>query len=276
MTSSRRGSVPPPGHAPPDPHRSLLTHALEQDIVPRLIQAHAAAEFLPDLAALSGRPVGAADVRDLARLVLLPDDGPARAFAQQMLDRGIPVEALFTDLLSLSARYLGGLCEQDLCTVSDVTVGVGRLQQILRDISPGLVTRPHAASPPLRVLLLPVPGEQHTFGLVMVSEFFRKAGWDVSGGPLPSMDFTAAVRRDWFDVVGFSLAAEMHLPRLAPAIAAVRKASVNPRVGILVGGPIFNSRPALATELGADAVAVDGSLAPDIAVKLVETRVSPC
>ena len=60
------------------------------------------------------------------------------------------------------------------------------------------------------------------------------------------------------------------------AIAAVRKASVNPRVGILVGGPLFNNHPELATELGADAVAVDGSLAPDIAVKLVETRVSPC
>lgn len=275
MDSSRRGGASPPGQAPPGPHRSLLSHTLEQDIVPRLIQANAAPAVLPDLAVLSGRPVAASDVLELSRLVLLPDDGPARDWMLQMRQRGIPVEVLFTDLLSLVARHLGALWEADLCTFSDVTVGVGRLQQILRDIGPGLIARPHAAQPPLSVLLLPAPGEQHTFGLLMVSEFFRCAGWDVAGGPAQSLDPAAAVRRDWYDVVGFSLAAEMHLPRLASAIAAVRKASVNPHVGLLLGGPLFASRPELATELGADAVAVNGSLAPEIAAKLVETRVSP-
>ena len=62
----------------------------------------------------------------------------------------------------------------------------------------------------------------------------------------------------------------------AAAIAAVRKASVNPSIGVLVGGPIFLSHPGLAAEVGADAVAVDGALAPDIAAKLVETRAIPC
>ncbi len=275
MDSSRRGGASPPSQAPPRPPRSVLTLTLEQDIVPRLIQAHVAHEFSPDLATLSGRPISAADVLELARRALLPDDSLARDWVWRIRERGVPVEVLLVDLLPLASRHLGVLWEQDLCTFSDVTVGVGRLQQILRDISPGLLTRPHGKEPPLRVLLLPTPGEQHSFGLLTVAEFFRSAGWQVAGGPVPTLDPAAAVRRDWYDVVGFSLAAEMHLAAARAAIAAVRKASVNPRVGILVGGPLFTGNPELAATLGADAVAINGSLAPEIAAKLVETRVSP-
>lgn len=286
MTSSRQAGSstagppspngPPPAALAPQGSRALLSGALEQEIIPRLLQAQAAAVDVPDLAALTGRPVAPADIQEFARLVLLADDQPARDFAEAMRQRGVPVDALFKDLLTVTARYLGALWEQDLCTFSEVTIGVGRLQQTLRDLSPSLSRRHHFITAPLRALLLPTPGEQHTFGLVMVSEFFRSAGWDVSGGPHATVDPVAAVRREWFDVVAFSLASEVHLPRLAPTIAAVRKASQNPRLGVMVGGPLFLTQSSLATEVGADALAIDGSLAPEIATKLVDMRATLC
>lgn len=284
MTSYQQGSPPTSSTegtgAGDRAHRALLAHAVQQRIIPRLIQAHASpessAEASPDLSVLSGRPVTAADVRELAGLVQLADDRPARAFVETLRLRGVPVETLFLDLLAQAARHLGDLWEEDVCSFADVTVGVGRLQQLLRALSAGLPVSPHALPQPLRVLLLPCPGEQHTYGLVMVSEFFRSAGWDVVGGPSASNDAVAAVQREWFDVVGFSLAGEIYLPRLAPAITAVRKASINQRVGILVGGPMFLTDPGLASEVGADAVAVNGSLAPEIAETLVKTRGTPC
>ncbi len=280
MTSSRQGG-PPQGRGNPsdqasDQRLALLSVTLSEQIIPRLLQAHTHSEGSSDFSAQTGRPISSADVKDLVRMVLLPDDRPARASIEAMRLRGIPVETLFIDLLALAARHLGELWEEDLCNFADVTVGVGRLQQAMRDLSPGLVTRPPSGSTLRRVLLLPSPGEQHTFGLVMVGDFFRSAGWDVAGGPVMSLDIEAVVRREWFDVVGFSLASEVHLPRLAPAIAAVRKASQNPRVGVLVGGPMFLRQAGLAAAVGADAVAINGSLAPEIAEKLVETRASPC
>ena len=280
MTSSRQGG-PSQGRGNPsdqasDQRLALLSATLSEQIIPRLLQAHtpgdSAADGAPAYSAQTGRPISSADVKDLVRMVLLPDDHAARASVEAMRLRGIPVETLFIDLLALAARHLGELWEEDLCNFADVTVGVGRLQQAMRDLSPGLVTRPPSGDQPRRVLLLPCPGEQHTFGLAMVGDFFRSAGWDVAGGPAMSLDIDAVVRREWFDVVGFSLAAEVHLPRLAPAIAAVRKASQNPRVGILVGGPIFLGQVGLANEVGADALAINGSLAPEIADKLVQTR----
>ena len=280
MTSSRQGG-PSQGRGNPsdqasDQRLALLSATLSEQIIPRLLQAHiygdSAADGTPNYSAQTGRPISSADVKDLVRMVLLPDDHAARASVEAMRLRGIPVETLFIDLLALAARHLGELWEEDLCNFADVTVGVGRLQQAMRDLSPGLVTRPPAGDQPRRVLLLPCPGEQHTFGLAMVGDFFRSAGWDVAGGPAMSLDIDAVVRREWFDVVGFSLASEVHLSRLAPAIAAVRKASQNPRVGILVGGPIFLGQVGLANEVGADALAINGSLAPEIADKLVQTR----
>ena len=280
MTSSRQGG-PSQGRGNPsdqasDQRLALLSATLSAQIIPRLLQAHthcdSAADGAPNFSAQTGRPISSADVKDLVRMVLLPDDHAARASVEAMRLRGIPVETLFIDLLALAARHLGELWEEDLCNFADVTVGVGRLQQAMRDLSPGLVTRPPSGDQPRRVLLLPCPGEQHTFGLAMVGDFFRSAGWDVAGGPAMSLDIDAVVRREWFDVVGFSLASEVHLSRLAPAIAAVRKASQNPRVGILVGGPIFLGQVGLANEVGADALAINGSLAPEIADKLVQTR----
>lgn len=280
MTSSRQVQSPSTridtSHQGADARRALLSSAISEQIIPRLLQAHAAGDTVPDMSALTGRPVSAADVKDLVRMALLPDDRPARASVEAMRLRGVPVETLFIDLLALAARHLGELWEEDLCNFADVTVGVGRLQQVMRDLATGLVTRPPSAGQARRILLLPSPGEQHTFGMVMVGEFFRSAGWDVDGGPVQALDADTLVRREWYDVVGFSLASEVNLPQLAPAITAVRKASRNPRVGIMVGGPIFLRQAGLSSEVGADAVAINGSLAPEIADKLVETRVAPC
>lgn len=258
----------------PGRSRALLADALAQAIIPHLLQAQptdgAASETHGNTRPPS-QTILPTDVREMARLVLLPSDQPSRAAIQGLRVRGMPREVLCMELLAPTARLLGEWWEQDLCTFVDVTVGVGRLQQGLRDLSAGLSVRPLEGSALRRVLLVPAPGEQHTFGLVMVSEFFREAGWDVAGGPHPQIDQVALVRKDWFDVVGFSLAAEVHLPRLKPAIAAVRKASLNPQLGILVGGPLFLRDPGLAREVGADAVAVNGSLAPGIALKLIES-----
>jgi methanogenic corrinoid protein MtbC1 len=292
--TTHRSSGPTPGRPPsggpqessdssasqgPEGHRALLADALEHSVIPRLLQAHGHAEGggePPDMADVTGRPISHDDVRELVRLVLLSDDMPARDAVQAFRLRGVPRALLCTDLLVPAARLLGDLWEQDLCTFVDVTVAVGRLQQALRDISARQSFRPADGESVRRVLLVPAPGEQHTFGLVMVSEFFREAGWEVTGGPHPQLDPVAMVRRDWMDVVGFTLAGEDHLASLTAEIAAVRKASLNPRVGILVGGPQFLLNPGLAREVGADALAIDGSLAPSIADKLIETRAKSC
>ncbi|MDQ2779218.1 MAG: cobalamin B12-binding domain-containing protein, partial [Pseudomonadota bacterium] len=114
------------------------------------------------------------------------------------------------------------------------------------------------------------PGEQHTFGLVMVSEFFRRAGWDVSGGAWTNgADAATLMAGEWFDVVGFSLGAEVHLKQLAASIAAVRSAARNRDIVVLVGGPLFGLHPQFVAQVGADGMTIDGREAPALAEALI-------
>ena len=70
------------------------------------------------------------------------------------------------------------------------------------------------------------------------------------------------MRSEWFAVVGLSVAARRALDALAASIRALRRASRNRAIGVLVGGPLFVAHPELVARVGADATAVDGGQAP--------------
>ncbi len=215
------------------------------------------------------------DTGELVRLLLTGDASGETAFIEGLLSRGITVEALYGGILPDAARWLGLMWEEDRCDFARVTIAVGRLQQAARLLSP----RFHAASvnraDARRVLLLPAPGEQHTFGLQILAEFFQRAGWRVAGGPKwTGADAADLVRRDWFDVVGFSIGSERMFGGLANGIRRVRRASRNRCLGVMVGGPLFQQRPELAALAGADASADDAPGAVMVARDLVTMRVA--
>jgi methanogenic corrinoid protein MtbC1 len=93
----------------------------------------------------------------------------------------------------------------------------------------------------------------------MVAEFFRRAGWQVHDDSSEAgTDPVDNVRGRWFDVVGLSLSGERHLDVLATTIHAIRKASRNRGVGVMVGGPLFIEHPDWVARVGADTTANDG------------------
>lgn len=271
-------------HAPSEVHRdavdlrlALLAKAIEHEIIPRLMLAHRSPHDCLSLPALHSQEVTSQEVETFARLVLSPDENLAQACIDAMRLKGIAIETIYLHLLAPVARHLGSLWEQDLCDFTEVTIGLGRLHQVLRELSPGFSLCACDSSSGRRILLLPGPGEQHTFGLVMVSEFFRHAGWDVAGGPWEAgADPVTMVKREWFDVVGFSLGSELYLDELADNIQAVRRAALNPHVGIMVGGPIFGLHPEFVARVGADGVATDGRAAPEVAERLSASRKAGC
>jgi methanogenic corrinoid protein MtbC1 len=80
------------------------------------------------------------------------------------------------------------------------------------------------------------------------------------------------VGKEHFDIMGFSLAVEDHVDQLAGYIDEVRRGSLNTRVGIMVGGPVFALCPEYAARVHADVVATSGHDAPDIAEKFITAR----
>ena len=251
---------------------AVLSRAIEHEIIPRLMLAHPTADDCPSMLPSTSPQVSADDVTAFAKLVLAADENVAHACIEAMRSSGISVETIYTDLLAPVARYLGKLWEDDLCDFTEVTLGLGRLHQVLRELSPAFSQSNHTTNG-RRALLLPAPGEQHTFGLVMVSEFFRRAGWDVGGGPWEAgADPVMMVRSEWFDVVGFSLGDVTRLDALAECIRHIRESALNPSISILVGGPLFLAHPEYVSFVNADAASTDGAQAPTLAARLVATQ----
>lgn len=259
-----------PEEAANDVRMSQLARTIEQEIIPRLMLAHRTAAEPLTRPAGPAYAITAEDVKQFAKLVLSHEEDVALSTIHTLRAREVSVEKIYLDLLAPTARYLGELWEEDLCNFTDVTVGLGRLQRVLRELSPALGCSVDHPSQGRRVLLLPSPGEQHTFGLVMVAEFFRKAGWDVTGGAwFDGVDASTLVSNEWFDVVGFSLGAEVHLPELAACIQAVRHATCNQELAVLVGGPLFGMHPEFVGQVGADGMTIDGREAPSLAEGLI-------
>jgi MerR family transcriptional regulator, light-induced transcriptional regulator len=252
---------------------SQLALTIEREIIPRLMLAHRAVTVEAPAPTLQRPVVQQSEVQAFAKLALAQDDGLASVYVDQLMSRGLSVERVYLDLLGPAAQYLGLLWEQDLCDFTEVTVGLGRLQRVMRELSPAFGKSVEYPANGRRVLLLPSPGEQHTFGLVMVGEFFRRSGWDVSGGAWESgAEAPDMVASEWFDVVGLSLGAEIHLDALQQCIKAIREASRNRDIAIMVGGPIFGARPECVAQVGADGMASDGLQAPALAEQAILRR----
>ncbi len=252
--------------------RSILTRAVEREVIPRLLQAHGATA-----AARRSVPLvlGSAHVERLVDLSMAPTEVGAYGFVDTLHRQGVAADSIYLDLLAPAANLLGDFWADDTCSFADVTIGLVRLQGIMRELGPAFLGAGRMGvwkrGVPPRAYLLPLPGEQHTFGLTMLLDFFRRAGWDVwTGAMLELADVTALVRAEWVDVVGFSLGCGERLERAQSAIKSVRAASRNPGLAVMVGGPCFVNEPGLAAALGADGTARDGRRAVEAAAVLVE------
>jgi methanogenic corrinoid protein MtbC1 len=230
--------------------------AVESEILPRLLLGHRA---VPARLALPGDWIAAPEqIIELAECSVR-DEASAGDYIAELRAHGAGVESVYLDLLAPAARHLGARWEDDTLSFVDVTIGLLRLHQVLRALAPEFRAEAAPERPGRRALLVPAPGEQHTFGLSMVTEFFRRAGWGVwSGKPNTTEDLFGMVRGEWFAVVGFSVACDLQLDSLASCIRRVRSASRNPSIGVMVGGPVFVLHPELAVSVGADTTASDG------------------
>lgn len=263
------GSWAAPAHEPAAARERLarLVHTLESDVIPRLVGAHRADKAAPPAvpAAVVERFVGQLRQADLAAIDHTVDN---------LLRQGVSVELVYLELLAPAARRLGELWEADTVDFSTVTLGVGRLQRLLRALSPAFGNEIEHPPNGRRVLLLQPSDEQHSFGLSMVAEFFRREGWEVRGGVGGSVpDPALLVAREWFDVVGFSIGSQTRLDWLRERITQVRAATRNASTVVLVGGPLFVLHPEWAEAVGADAMGRDGARAPLLAEELLSSRV---
>lgn len=202
-------------------------------------------------------PLRDEDIRRLAQASMISRE----ACTLQVLEwqrGGLALDAIYLKGLGPAARLLGHWWSTDEIDFAMCTIGCANLQRLLHDFaSEFLLTDPYEPTGQ-SLLLLTEPGAQHTLGLVMLCQFFKRAGWDVTVGmPVDLADFKRLFRSDWFDAVGVSISTDQHLITLERLLPALKATSLNQDMHLFVGGPRVCAGPRPAQWHGAEWIAED-------------------
>jgi methanogenic corrinoid protein MtbC1 len=260
---SRRLLMPPP----PGNQQRKLRSMVETEIIPRLMLAHRAQPFSPMVAESSNddAKLGAAMTEAFTQILMKGEGEQADRFIEGLLQQGLDVEAIFMDLIAPAARLLGDYWLDDRASFMDVTVGLGKLQQVVRSLGYNPSQGYGDCTQSRSILLASCPGEQHTLGLFLIEELFSRSGWRCCTEPsAEEVDLEDIVASQWFDVIGLTLSSEDGCEATTSFIKGLKLASLNRSVFVIIGGLALVENPQLAAIVGADATASNGAEALNV------------
>ncbi len=195
----------------------------------------------------------------------------------QWLASGVDIEDVYLEGITPVARLLGQWWCDDVIDFASATLAFTRLRQLLFELSPLFLMD---ASEQARGLTCFMVGEfqaQHTMGMFMMSEFFRRNGWQVRCDECDSGDdLLRKMSSDWFDLMAISLSCERQVPLMRHLIPLIRKASPNPQLKIIAGGALLNVCPEIVTGLGVELMIQDARSAQKSALDLVSDQPYAC
>ena len=275
MPQSNRLSRTPRSLGSGDAHdyecRTTLLEVIQEQIIPRLLNSQPFPDAPNEGAGYEGPLDLDADVLSFADHCMQRKEDEANALVDQLMARGLKSDRIFLELITPAARHLGVLWEQDRCDFTQVTCGLAQMHRITYRIGYEFHDGPHVEGETARVMLACAPGSQHFLGLTIVADFFRKTGADVVlEVSSTESELMHVVANEWFDVIGLSVAIESQLPALPGLVRQLRASSGNPKVRVMLGGPIFLIRSGLRPdELGVDAISTDAREAVVLVKQLV-------
>jgi methanogenic corrinoid protein MtbC1 len=223
-------------------HKTLVSH-----VIPQLLGT--AVRSLDKLPFTADHSVA------LGRACISSHTSEAEALVKSLLVQGFDIESLYLDAIPEAARLFHDWWNADEIDFISVTQGIFRLEELVYSLSAEFVMGGNQQSPgsQLNALLVKPPGAHHSLGLLILSQYFRRYGWQViSANQFTSDDILGAVRSEWVDVVGLSLSEDKQVPEMKKTIVRLRQQSSNPQLRVMVGGPLLRFRDDLAVLLGAD------------------------
>jgi len=194
------------------------------------------AEELGDIAGMAARTRAAIDERLAAR----DRAGAVRAALGAVRDEGLPVDALYTRVLSPLLRDTGAAWQQGAERVWEEHFATATVRTIVESLYVDVAERGAAAAPLGKTAVLACPsGESHELGLRMLADRLTLAGWNAIflGADTPADEIATAARVMKADVVALSVATHYNRLLLRDVVTQLKAELPETRIG--VGGPAF-------------------------------------
>lgn len=251
-----------------DNAHSPINNLIQKEVIPRLLMSHSIDGARTDF--FQGRRAKEAEAKKFAELPLTNEADFMLAEVERLRRAGVSTESIFVDLLAASARRLGQMWEDDECDFVEVTLGIWRLQEVMRDCALRSIAESESKGAPSSALFSPMPGDQHNFGALMLEEVFANAGWQTEVLLEPNRhELLHLLAERIFHVVGLTISCDYPSQKISELITAIRSVSKNPEVHVLIGGRFVNGDKTIAVKTGADGTAPDARSALALANSLV-------
>lgn len=200
------------------------------------------------------QPLDEVEIETFCNALIGRDPDLAVKHVMRLRAEGLPVEQIYLGALAPAARCLGKWWDEDRASFAEVTIGISRIYGIMYGLRAEFPVSNLANQ--RTAVFASIPGEDHTLGVSMAADLFRKEGWDVD--LKLGMDHHSLVR-DIAEtdppVIGLSVGREEALPALTRLIVALRVS--NPRAYILVAGRFVPAHVETLLVAGADTAASD-------------------
>jgi methanogenic corrinoid protein MtbC1 len=226
----------------------LAFEGTRTDAVPSLL-AHTLGNLVAER--MSVRNSGFA-VRQLCTALVADGPRDADAYVDRLMECGVTVQTIYDSYIPRAARLLGEWWTEDRVGFNDVTVGMTRLTEIFRRLSPDFLKSEPQRRQSHSALFALCPGENHSLGIAMAADYFQRAGWAVRVELQATKEGLARLAGSGrYDLIGLSAGSRRQIDTLRDTVEAIRTA-VAAHVPIIIGGPLVGIERSIASIVGAD------------------------
>jgi MerR family transcriptional regulator, light-induced transcriptional regulator len=234
----------------------------------RSIESSFVTRFKPDAAGVESTPIGGldrtsmgvSDIETWANLALADDVTGLAERLRLTLSAEQDLPRVFEGILGPVADLLGRWGDERRISFEEVDRSIRTLQDVISKFKSDPMPQATRGWRVGSILLASFPGDQHSFGLRLVEEVFRRDGWSVTMLPAPNASMLVSeVSRNHFYVLGLSLGGAHTIADAPALLSQIRQEALNPDLRILLGGPaLLAASNDQLNALGADYLALEG------------------
>ncbi|WP_417383865.1 ATP-binding protein [Gimesia sp.] len=184
---------------------------------------------------------------------------------------GVEIETIYLDVIQPAQHELGRLWQTGQISVAQEHYCTAATQFVMSQLQPWFLKTTSADQ---TLVATCVGDELHEVGLRIVADLFEVSGWNTIylGANVPPESIAETLASSRAQILAISCTMTQHLFAMADVIRVVRSHSGCEQVKILAGGYPFNLDPYLWKRIGADADALDGKAAIQVANRLIHSR----
>lgn len=191
----------------------------------------------------------------VTRLIAASQSGTKTAFAEVLTEvkrARITLAAIADVYIPLAARRMGEAWHNDQMSWMEVSIGVGRLQSLLREIGTAWVADQAGDTGHGTVMFIVPDREQHTLGPMVAAGQLRRYGVSVCLRIAPTVnELRSLMGARRFDGVMISVSTRDKLESVAKTVQVLRTMVTHP-LPIIVGGAVMVAAEDIIAMTGAD------------------------